>query len=196
MPFFATNFGYPSLLPRRRHFWLVPLSKRFEHFCTFQQCCFFFAWVILEVLKCNIVSLIVKTIFVCVDEAIVAKTNKSVETVYNLRMINTIWTFTFESFVIRSIFFLVSYFNGLLYFAVKRFTVSVRFLDDCKQKKTLQIIIFTGYSVHSSALGFHLYLNFWETETGETLETSIVLENKEDKWAVAVNDKKVVLLDI
>ena len=36
---------------------------------------------------------------VCVNEAIVAKSNKSVS--YNLHMINTIWTFTFESSVIR-----------------------------------------------------------------------------------------------
>ena len=33
-------------------------------------------------------------------------------------------------------FFLVSHFNGLLYFTVKRFTVSFSFLDDCKRWKT------------------------------------------------------------
>ena len=103
--FLSLILGTPSLLPRRRHFWMVSLSKRFEDFCTFQQCCFFFAWVILKVLKYNIVFLIVQTIFVCFDDAIVAKTNKSVKTVYSIRMINTIWTFTFESFVIRLIFF-------------------------------------------------------------------------------------------
>ena len=53
-------------------------------------------------------SLIVKTIFFCIGETIVAKRNRSVKTVYNLQVIKTILTFTFQQ-LIRKYFCVLHY---------------------------------------------------------------------------------------
>ena len=76
----------------------------------------------------------------------------------------------------------ITYYNGLVYFEVKSFTVCHEFVDNA-----LQTIILTQYSVHSSDLGFHVYRNNWQPKTGEILEMRI---GPEEKYAVAVIDKE------
>ena len=105
MSLFVINFRHPFPITPVTSFLTDPFVKafwRFSYFSAMFFCCLSHS----RGLEVQFVAcLIVKTIFVCVDEAIVAKTNKSVKTVYNLCMINTIWTYTLESFVIRLSFF-------------------------------------------------------------------------------------------
>lgn len=71
-------------------------------------------------------SLIVKTIFFCIGETIVARRNRSVKTVYNLQVIKTILTFTFHQLSFGNIFvFYITISRNILRWKVLQYVMNL-----------------------------------------------------------------------